>query len=75
MQCYHIFTSSKLSVVTSYHRFRRLEQFTNLDILSDYRLLEEISRDNESKKRKPRYRNKESKKTRLKDNVRQCETM
>jgi len=51
-------------------KFRRLEQFTNLDILSDYRLLEEISRDNESKKRKPRYRNKESKKTRLKDNVR-----
>ena len=50
-------------------RFRRLEEFSNLDILSDYRLLEEISREKESKRRKARFRNRESRKTRLKENV------
>jgi len=51
-------------------KFRRLEQFTNLDMLSDYRLLEEITRDNESKRRKPTYPKREGRKVKLKDNVR-----
>jgi len=51
-------------------KFRRLEQFTNLDILSDYRLLEEITREKESKRRDSRFRPRASRKIRLKENVR-----
>lgn len=51
-------------------KFRRLEQFTNLDILSDYRLLEEITREKESKKRNFQFRFRPSRKMKLKENVR-----
>ena len=58
------------SFVSLFLRFRRLEQFTNLDILSDYRLLEEITREKESKKRNSPFRFRPSRKMKLKENVR-----
>jgi len=51
-------------------KFRRMEQFTNLDVLSDYRLMEEITRHKEGVKRKRiRCRPIDFRKTNLRDNV------